>query len=245
MASAERIDKGPKEATMKRFSLSFAAALALVAGCSQSPTVHRAALTGRVDLTAMGASHAAFVAIDRRGHALVAPIKADGSFRVSLPERATYHIVLRNLDTRAQYAVAFQRHASQQTTLRVRAGSAIARDLGTIHLLNKGATVLATGGSGGNDECMDGKDAAGAACADDNAEDGGETCSAAEEDASGDTDNVEDQSGDQSGDDSGGGDTSTTEVAVASVSPPAELGTCGDADTDTVEDQSGDQTTGK
>jgi hypothetical protein len=228
---------------MQRFSLCLAAALALVAGCaSKSPTAGRAALSGRVDLTAMGASHAVVVGIDRRGRATVAPIAADGSFHISLPARATYHIVLRNLDTRAQIPLAFQRTTSQQTKLRVRGGSAIARNLGTIHVMNKGATVLTSGGSGGNDECMDGKDPAGQPCADDNAEqESGASCTAEQEDASGDTDNVDDQSGDQSGDTSGGGDTSTTQVAVASVNPPTEVGDCGSTDGDNVEDQSGDQ----
>lgn len=223
---------------MSRLALCFAVVLALGGGCSKSNG--RSVVTGRVDLTTMDTSHVAAIAIDRRGHALVAPVAADGTFRLSLPARATYHIVLRNLDTRAQVPMVFQRTTGTQTTLRVRGASAVARNLGTVRLLDKGVSILTVTG-GGNDQCMDGKDPAGQPCVDDNAENEGGSCGADEEDSSKDNDNVDDQNGDSAGDTSGGGDTSTTQVAVPSVTPPSEVGSCGNDDGDNVEDQSGDQ----
>lgn len=231
---------------MKRILLP--ALLTLAVGCSAGSTpAQSSALTGRVDAASFANRSMIVVAVDRRGAAQTATLQAGGSFRLTLPAHATYQLALRDTSTGIRTPLVFPRSGSVQRLLRVRAGGA-SSDLGTVRAMSATAAVTPMEDTSGS-QCMDGVDPAGKACVDDQSEKETQSCDASAEDATKDTDNVDNQSGAQSGSTGGGADAtegpeSTTEVAVPSKNPATELGGCSDAsgDTDNVDNQSGDQT---
>lgn len=221
---------------MKNLALAIVVAGA-VAACQHSPTASSAALAGRIDPSVAG--RALVVATDRAGRTHEAAVAADGSFRLALPARATYRIVVRNLATNVDAPIVFPRTASLQATLRVRGSGAAT--LGLLRLVPATTTVLTSGTAGGDAECMDGVDAAGQTCVDDNAENEQASCSADQEDTT--------QDGDQNGesgeanDDHGAsamtGAGAAAQVVVPTVNPPVELGDCGDGDGEQNDDNNG------
>lgn len=183
---------------MQRLGLAGILALSVAACNGSSTSAGSVALAGSLDSAV--AVRAVAVATDRLGRTQQATVAADGSFRLSLPARATYRIVVRDLDSGVELPMVFPRTATMQTTLRVR-GSGVDRSLGLVRLFSAGTTVV-----------------------DDAAEGEGAMCSAGQEDDSQDGDSADGETNDGQ---TGAGSQSSAQVVVPTVNPPTEVGDCG------------------
>ena len=80
-------------------------------GCSSGST---RTIAGQLDLTQMRPVNAQVIARSSTGHAYVAPIGADGSFRITLPTHATYSMRFANATSTAKLYDAFATLAARR-----------------------------------------------------------------------------------------------------------------------------------